>query len=98
MKVIMNKTECSCGIQQFYDNVAMKLGYNVDKVNYDCTKLKVSNKIFDEIYEFYKVTQAIGMDSMGMMWVCYGPKCDDELKEYEIDIEDGFIIENIESR
>ena len=93
MKINMLRQEAYSGIVCFYDAIARRLGYNPNNVEYDCKDIEVSEKIFDEIYQWYKDTQNVGQESMGMMWCCYGPKVKEELKDYEVIIGEKFIKE-----
>ena len=93
MKIKMLRQEAYCGITGFYDAIARRLGYNIDKVEYDCKDIDVSENIFEEIYQWYQDTQNVGQESMGMMWCCFGPKVNESLKDYEVVIGDKFIKE-----
>jgi hypothetical protein len=93
MKIKMIKPEVHTSIVSFYDNIARRLGYNPNFVTYDCKKIDVSENIFEEIYAYYREKENIGQESMGMMWCCYGPKVKEELKDFDVDIQDGFIEE-----
>jgi len=91
MKIKMLKAEAYNGIVAFYDAIARRLGYNIDRVNYDCSKIDVSENIFNEIEQWYKDNKNSGPEQIGMIWVCYGPKVNSELTDYEVVIEEGFI-------
>ena len=86
--------DCYCGIPAFYEKVRLLIERDLSKREYtfNCTKIEVSEKIFEKIYEYYKDTESIGMDSMGMLWCCYGPKCfEEEHDNYNVLVSDGFI-------
>lgn len=92
MKIKMLRAEAHTGIVSFYDAIARRLGYNIDRVNYDCTKIDVSENIYNEIEQYYKEDNR-GPEQIGMIWVCYGLKVNSELTDYEVIIEEGFIKE-----
>ena len=97
MTIRLTDEEVHTSIVQLYNNIALRLGYNPDNCEYDCRKINVSNDIFERIYDYYRTEENYGMDTMGMVWCCYGPKCDDKLKEYEVEIADDFIKEVVEN-
>lgn len=84
------------GIVSFYNAIAEQLGFPLDKVNYDCTKIEVSETRSIAVEEWYK-EQCPGSDewkyAFGMHWVCSGPRVNYDLQGDEVVIEDGFIIE-----
>lgn len=56
----------------FYDLLADKLGYS-KKVQYDCTKIWVSESIQDHIFQYY-YSQNCTAQELGALWLCSGPK------------------------
>lgn len=76
----------------FYDLLADKLGYTKDKENlqYDCTKLWVSESIQDHIFKYY-YSQGYSPQDLGFIWLCHGPKTDTSLKGLTAIVQDGFI-------
>ena len=76
------------GIVDFYNAVAEQLGFDSEKVNYDCRKILVSKERFDAINMAYEDSE-----DFAMRWLCLGPKTDEMLQGDEVIIEDGFIIE-----
>lgn len=87
-------------ITDLYDFVATTLGYDKEKVRYDCTKIEVSNDIADLVEEKYRqVGQEKGLSedsirmSFGMDWCCNGPKVNEKLDNGTIVVHDGFIHE-----
>ena len=87
-------------ITDLYDFVAIALGYDKEKVHYDCTKIEVSDDIAELIEEKYRqVGQEKGLGeydikmSFGMDWCCSGPKVDEKLDNGTIVVYDGFIEE-----
>lgn len=85
------------GLVEFYDEVATQLGYDKDKVEYDCTKICVAQNIQDNFFTHYReenpqLSESDLSMSVGMMLVCSGPKVDKNLKDNEVEVSIGFII------
>lgn len=85
------------GLVEFYDEVATQLGYDKDKVEYDCTKICVAENIQDNFFAHYReenpeLSESDLNMSVGMMLVCSGPKVDKNLKDNEVEVSVGFII------
>jgi len=76
-------------IVSFYDNVAQTLGFDKDKVLYDCTKIDVSKNIQDNIYEVWEKMGAPDAE-IAITWLNSGPKADDKLPDDTIRISHGF--------
>ena len=89
--VVLTKEECYCGIVEFYDLVARKLGYDSDKVGYDCRRIDVTKPVQDQIFAFYREEQKALGESIAAAWVGYGPKASLPGEGYEAQIFDGFI-------
>lgn len=89
--VILTKEECYCGIVEFYDLVAQKLGYDSDRVGYDCRRIDVTKPVQDQIFSFYREEQRALDESIAAAWVGYGPKASLPGEGYEAQIFDGFI-------
>lgn len=86
MKMIIKR--CPDGIVDLYYIIAEQLGYDKEKCSYDCTKIDVSESIMDDIRNTY-TDEAL----FSMRWVTYGPKANKNLKGREVDVQDGFIVE-----
>jgi hypothetical protein len=68
------------------------MGYaHIATLRYDCTKIDVSCNIQELIFEHYK-SLGYNAESIGMNWVLYGPKADGSLEDFEVVVEDGFIV------
>ena len=99
-KTLSNVDLFPLSITELYDYIATKLGYDKDKVHYDCTKINVSTDIADLVEEKYKqIAREKGLPddtwkmSFGMDWCCSGPKVDEKLDNGTIVVYDGFIEE-----
>lgn len=87
------KEECHCGIPEFYDLIAVKLGYDPQKTKYHCTKICVSKPVQEEIFQFYKDEKDANQESIGRTWLQYGPKANLSYSTYIVKVEKGFFIE-----
>lgn len=75
-------------ITELYDRVAVAMGNEVsDDLHYDCKKIEVSNDIADAIKSRYADVM-----SFSMAWLCIGPKVNEDLKDGEVLIYDGFFV------
>ncbi len=75
----------------FYDLIADKLSHS-KKVQYDCTKIWVSEPIQDHIFEHY-YSQSCTVEELGALWLCLGPKTDKSLTGLTVIVQDGFFKE-----
>lgn len=87
-------------ITDLYDFVATTLGYDKEKVCYDCRRIEISNDIADLIEEKYRqMGQEKGLSesdiklSFGMVWCFSGPHTDEKLDNGTIVVYEGFIRE-----
>lgn len=92
-RIMLRKEECCQSISDFYDLIATKLGYNSEKVRYDCTKISVSKPVQDQIFEFYRTSEHMTTESIGQLWLQYGPKANLPHNTYMVDVQKGFIEE-----
>ena len=82
------------GIVSFYNAIAEQLGYDKDKVHYDCTKIEVSEARQEAIEKHYEESGSTDWrTAFGMHWVCYGPRTNHDLQGNEVELEEGFITE-----
>lgn len=85
------------GVTELYDVVAAAMGYSdVSKLNYDCREINVARNIQDGFFEHYKETVPHSNEtdlkmSVSMILFNYGPKTDDTLEDYEVEVFTGFI-------
>ena len=68
--------------------LADKLGYSKE-VQYDCTKIWVSESIQDHIFQHYYSQNCIAQD-LGTLWLCFGLKTDKTLTGLTVIVQDGF--------
>ena len=59
-------------------------------MSYDCTKLGISEDVFNSVKAYYKEKEGVDTYDFSMLWMCYGPKVDYKLKDYEVEVFDGF--------
>ena len=85
------------GITELYDTVATTMGYSdVSKLHYDCREINVARNIQDGFFAHYReaiphASESELKMSMGMLLLNYGPKTDDNLEDYEVEVFAGFI-------
>ncbi len=85
------------GVTELYDMVATTMGYrDVSKLNYDCKEINVARNIQDGFFAYYKETIPHSSESdlkmsVSMILLNYGPKTDEDLADYEVEVFDGFI-------
>jgi len=85
------------GITELYDAVATIMGHeDVSKLHYDCREINVARNIQDGFFAHYReavphVSESELKMSMGMLLLNYGPKIDDDLEDYEVEVFAGFI-------
>lgn len=85
------------GVTELYDMVATTMGYkDVSKLRYDCREINVAQNIQDNFFAYYKETIPHSSESdlkmsVSMILLNYGPKTDDNLADYEVEVSDKFI-------
>lgn len=61
---------------------------------FDCTKIRVSEKIQEDIFEYYKA-KGLSPVSVGMLWLNVGPRAVPDLVDYQVEIDEGFVTEEV---
>lgn len=89
--VFFAKEECYCGVIEFYNLIAQKLGYDPNKVGYDRYKIDVTKPVQEQIFAFYQEEQKVFGEFIVDAWYSFGPKANLPGKEYRAEIFDGFI-------
>lgn len=85
------------GVTELYDAVATTMGYrDVSKLHYDCKEINVARNIQDNFFAYYKETIPHSNEtdlkmSVSMILLNYGPKTDENLADYEVEVSDKFI-------
>lgn len=85
------------GVTELYDVVATAMGYrDVSKLHYDCRAINVALNIQDGFFEYYRKILSYQSEpdfkmGVSMILLNYGPKTDDNLADYEVEVFDGFI-------
>lgn len=85
------------GVTELYDAVAQAMGYkDVSKLNYDCREINVARNIQDGFFAYYKETIPHSSESdlkmsVSMILLTYGPKTDENLADYEVEVSNKFI-------
>lgn len=101
MKITINSKPCS--LIEFYEAVATEMGHqNTHALNYDCREVNIAPNIQDNLYEYYigitretdsTISEHDARVGTTMLLAMCGPKVDDTLGINEVEIFDGFIIE-----
>ena len=87
----LNREDCYCSIRYLYANIANASGVDDSTVTtYDCKELEVSEDVYNQVKEYYQVAEGLDNDNIAMIWLIYGPKVNDKLKDYEVEVFDGF--------
>lgn len=95
MKIIVPKRNYS--VVGLYDAVATAMGHkHLNKLTYNCTKINVAPNIQEGFFAHYKETSPQASETelkmgVSMILLNYGPKTDETLKDYEVEVMDGFI-------
>lgn len=87
----MRGINSNCGIQAFYDNIAIAMGYkDTNRCRYACSKINVSQSVADNIMDYYR-KEGAEESQIAMAWLGYGPKTDESLGEDMIEVQEGFV-------
>lgn len=83
-------------LTSIYDifKLAGEIAYKVkekDVESYSCTKIECSQHIQDIVFKFHEIKGDKESD-VAMHWCIFGPKVNNNLKENEVRIYDGFIL------
>ena len=84
-------------VTELYDAVATAMGHkDVSKLHYDCCEINVARNIQDGFFEHYKETIPHSSEtdlkmSVSMILPNFGPKTDDNLADYEVEVSNKFI-------
>lgn len=85
------------GVTELYDTVAMAMGHkDVDELRYDCREINVATNIQENFFKHYRednidMTENDFNMSMAMLLLNYGPKVDEALADYEVEVSNKFI-------
>lgn len=89
--------EKNYSVTQLYDTVAKIMGHkDVSELHYDCREINVALNIQDNFFAYYKENQPNLSETdlkmeVAMLLLNYGPKTDDNLADYEVEVSDKFI-------
>lgn len=89
--ITLTHDECSHGLIELYKSVARKMGYDPESVEFDCTKIDVSEPVFDA-FEQHIIAQGGSRVDVGMIWCFAGPKATIDSDEYLAEPHEGFIV------
>lgn len=94
MKIKVPKKNYS--ITELYDIAASLMGKETKDLQYDCRHINIAKNIQDGFFVHYRennphMSESEFNMSMGMLLLNYGPKVDESLADYEVEVFDGFI-------
>lgn len=94
-KEIFNFSEkVRAGTGSFYGYVAEICNIEVtEKSTFDCTKICVTKPVQDSIIRYYSEYQKLSDEEIGIKLLLCGPKANLIGTGYEVEVEDGFVIE-----
>lgn len=85
------------GVTELYAAVAKTMGYkDLSPLHFDCREINVSLSIQDGIFAYYKENNPDMSETdlkmgVAMLMLSYGPKTDESLADYEVEVSDKFI-------
>lgn len=90
----ISQRKCEHGLVAFYSYVAEMCNIEVtEKSTFDCTKICVTKPVQDSIIQYYSEYQKLSDEEIGTKLLLYGPKANLIGAGYEVEVEDGFVIE-----
>lgn len=93
--IVLKKEDCYCSIVDFYKNVALAKGCDqlqILTMVFDCSKIRVTKPVQDEIWAFYRDTEGARNVDLAMLWVQSGPKTSLEGEGYAAECQEGFLL------
>lgn len=87
------------GVTELYDTIARIMGCDdVSELRYDCREITVAPNIQDNFFKHYRednieMSETDFKMNMAMLLLNYGPKTDEALLDYEVEVFNGFIME-----
>lgn len=95
MIIIMDFDECRCGLEEFYENVAKRMGISVTgNTRFDCRKILTTRAVQECIWDHY-IDEGKTTEHIGMLLLSFGPKASLEVvgvsPAYLVEVQDGFI-------
>ena len=85
------------GVTELYDAVATTMGHkDVSKLHYDCREINVALNIQENFFAYYRAQNPQLSETdlnlgVAMLLLDYGPKTDETLSDYEVEVSDKFI-------
>lgn len=91
MKFNLTYNEVNCELGDFYKNVGKHLLDDIMGYVFDCRHIKISKKIQDVFFEYYKEKYHVDTWEICMMLAFSGPKVNNDLTDFEIEVDDQFM-------
>lgn len=90
----ISQRKCEQGLVAFYSYVAEICDIEItEKSTFDCTKICVTKSVLDSIIRYYSEYQKLSDEETIVELLLCGPKANLTGDGYEIEVEDGFVIE-----
>lgn len=90
-RIVLTQEEISCGLGEFYKNVGKHLTDDIMGYMFDCRHIEISKEIQDLFYDYYKTNYNASDWEVTMMLAMSGPKTNDYLIGYEVEVDDKFM-------
>lgn len=91
-KITLIPKQFKVGLGEFYKNVATLLGHTeTDTTKYDCREITVANNIQEAWFDYYRTEHNAQDYEIAMLLLCSGAKVDENLKDNEVEVFNGFI-------
>lgn len=90
----ISQRKCEQGLVEFYSYVAEICNIEItEESGFDCTKICVTKPVQDSIKKYYSEYQKLSAEEIGAKLLLCGPKANLTGDGYEVEVEDGFVIE-----
>lgn len=91
----LSQSDCECGLGDFYENAARKLGIRITEMTqFDCRKICVTKPVQDYIWKHYYDEGRSNVE-ISALFLQYGPKANLDGDALEFTVEDGFAMEYV---
>lgn len=90
----ISQRKCEQELVVFYGYVAEMCNIEITEESiFDCTKICVTKPVQDSIIRYYSEYQKLSDEEIGTELLLFGPKANLTGDGYEVEVEDGFVIE-----
>lgn len=93
-RYLISQRKCEQELVAFYGYVAEMCNIEItEESGFDCTKICVTKPVQDAIIRYYSEYQKLSAEEIGTKLLLCGPKANLTGDGYEVEVEDGFVIE-----